>query len=69
MASKKEYLYTLEGQDAMGGARTFRVYKKGRSRFIDEHLVHPSNRSDKGIRKELELVFGVQSVRKVNEST
>ena len=66
MSSKKVYLYTWIAEKD-GVEIRFRIYKQGGNYFIDDCLVHASNRSEAGVKAEIALVFGAKPLRKLKE--
>lgn len=57
MANKKLYIGTIEVTFADGTASDVRIYKSGRTIWIDDHIVHPSNRSSfEGVVHEIEVI-------------
>ncbi len=55
MSRKKELLYWKEAVREDGTVVRFAIRNRGRSWWIDDHLVHPSSGSD--VDKEIRIVF------------
>ncbi len=62
MSAKKEFIYWMEAKEKDGSITRYRIYKKGRNFFINEHLMHPSAKS---IEDEIRIVFKAEVLRTI----
>ena len=52
----------MEVKEKDGNIARYKIYKKGRNIFINEHLMHPSAKS---IDDEIRIVFGAKVIKTI----